>query len=171
MRNCPTVHDLDIFARTLYGESEPNNVLDAEAIAWVVLNRVDLPNWPDTVAEVCQQPWQFSTWNVGDPNRERILKARGDWFNRCREIAVYAANGCFPDPTSRSTHYYATWVNEPRWAKGKTPVYEVAHRGEGRTDFITTSTPSRRSCDDPRRVLPDNLQRALLHRLRRARRG
>ncbi len=120
-------HDLDILARTLYGEAEAGSAADAKAIASVVMNRVDYPNWPNTAAEVCLQPWQFSCWNANDPNRARILTAKGPWFERCREIALKALTGELEDPTSGSTHYYATFVKKPKWAKGKKPVYRVTH--------------------------------------------
>lgn len=124
-----TEGDLEALTRTLFGEAEAHNVADAEAIASVVLNRVDLPNWPDTISHVCLQPSQFSCWNRGDPNLKRILTRRGPWYERCREIALRAAQGEIPDPTHRSTHYYATYVPEPKWARGHTPVYRVKHRG------------------------------------------
>lgn len=125
-----TEQDIDTLARTLFGESESNNERDAVAIASVIMNRVSLPNWPDTIEEVCLQSWQFSCWNENDPNRERILNAdnRSSWFRRCQAIAEKAAAGKLKDPTIRSTHYYATYVAIPRWAKGKTAVYEVKHR-------------------------------------------
>jgi hypothetical protein len=122
-----TERDIDTLARTLYGEAEANNAADAKAIAWVVVNRARHARWPDSVAEVCLQPFQFSCWNANDPNRARILAARSSWFQRCREIALGVLNGEIADPTSVSTHYYATFVKQPKWAKGKKPVYRVTH--------------------------------------------
>lgn len=122
-----TERDLDTLARTLYGEAEAGNAADAKAIASVVMNRVRYPNWPNSAAEVCLQPWQFSCWNANDPNRSRILAAQGPWFERCREIAKKALTGELEDPTNGSTHYYATFVKAPKWAKGKKPVYRVTH--------------------------------------------
>lgn len=126
-------YDLEVLARTLYGESEPNNFSDAEAIVCVVMNRVGRSHWPDTPAGVCLQPWQFSCNNPGDPNRERITKVtKADiWFQNCMRIAQQAIDGTLNDPTYRSTHYYATYIKMPTWAKGKTPVYEVKHRKNG----------------------------------------
>lgn len=137
----PTVHDLDILSRTLYGEAEAGNAADAKAIASVVMNRARYRNWPDTAAEVCLQPWQFSCWNANDPNRARILAAKGPWFDRCREIASAALSGALPDPTSGSTHYYATFIKKPKWAKGKQPVYRVTHnRGHEHLFFNDVDT-------------------------------
>jgi len=122
--------DLDIMARTLYGEAEALNELDAIAIGWVIKNRVDYPNWPNSVREVCLQPWQFSCWNANDPNRDRILKGSGRWFDRCKELAKSILEDKVADPTFKSTHYYATFVAKPKWAKGHTCVYTTQHRNK-----------------------------------------
>lgn len=117
--------DINIFARTLYGEAEADDVDDAEAIAAVVMNRVRWKNWPKTAGEVCLQPFQFSCWNPGDPNRARILAAdvKSPWFTTCRAIAVRALSGQLEDKTNGATHYYASYIPTPRWARGKTPSY------------------------------------------------
>lgn len=120
--------DVDILARTIFGEAEGNNKADAIAIAWVVKNRLGKASWPDTVAEVCLQPYQFSCWNAGDPGRERIAKAEGTWFMQCRSIAEAVIEGKLRDETRGSTHYYADYVKLPKWARGHLPVYEVKHR-------------------------------------------
>lgn len=136
--------DILTLARTLYGEAEANNETDAEAIAHVVMNRVRLPNWPDDISEVCLQPWQFSCWNQNDPNRARILKAKGAWFDQCKQIAETVAKGLSPDPTNRSTHYFASYVKRPAWAKGKKDVYSVPHSNNSKHLFfnnIDTAPP------------------------------
>ena len=116
---------IDTLARTLYGEAKANDVQDAIAIACVVMNRVALPNWPDDVEAVCIQPYQFSCWNTNDPNRARIFKASGSWFNKCVEIAMQAVNHQLNDPTHCSTHYHTPAV-KPSWSRGKKPVYRTA---------------------------------------------
>lgn len=120
-----TEHDLDIMTRTLVGEAEFKDIDDAQAIANVIVNRIRLPNWPDSAAEVCLQPWQFSCWNKADPQRSRILAMdKGNsWFLSCLGIARQALDGTLVDQTGRATHYWATYIQEPRWAKGKTPSY------------------------------------------------
>lgn len=120
--------DLLILQQTLYGESEANDIDDASAIASVILRRVALPNWPNTVSGVCLQPYAFSCWNAGDKNRDRIMAATGKekWFRKCGEIAQAALDGKIADLTNGATHYYATYLepgNAPKWAKGKTPSY------------------------------------------------
>lgn len=136
-------NDVDILARTLYGEAESDNHQDAKAIAAVVMNRVHYHQWPDSAAAVCLQPWQFSCWNHNDPNRERILKAKGKWFSECQKIAEQAVLGKLPDTTNVSTHYFQTkLVQKPKWAKGHTPVYVIEHKfGGGHAFFNDIDTP------------------------------
>lgn len=114
--------EIDTLARTLFGEAKANDIQDATAIACVVMNRVALPNWPDDVEAVCFQPYQFSCWNTSDPNRPRILKASGGWFNKCVEIAMKAVDHQLVDPTNSSTHYHTPAV-KPAWSRGKKPAY------------------------------------------------
>lgn len=137
-------NDADILARTLFGEAEEGNTEDATAIASVIFNRATFGRlWPNSVAEVCLQPWQFSCWNPGDPNRKRILQAKGPWFERCKALANAVIADEIPDSTRRSTHYYATYVRTPKWAKGKQPVVRVKHRkGSYHLFFNNIDTPA-----------------------------
>lgn len=115
-------NDMDVMARTIYGEAKANDVKDATAIAHVILNRVAYRNWPNNVNDVCMQPRQFSCWDMGDPNRERILDADGPWFDKCIDIAREAYFS--DDPTDTATHYHTPKVR-PSWSRGKTPCYET----------------------------------------------
>lgn len=136
-------YDIDTLARTIYGEAEPENHADAQAIAHVVMNRLRHPQqWPETIAEICMQPWQFSCWNVNDPNRKRIIAAAGPWFDRCKDYARKVTGGA-EDQTRGATHYYATYVKAPKWARGHQPCYAVAHRnGHEHLFFNDIDTPA-----------------------------
>lgn len=136
------MNDVEVLARTLYGEARANDTEDAEAIACVVLNRVGYRNWPGTVGEVCLQPWQFSCWNMDDPNRVRIMRAERSsqpWFDQCWQIAERAVAGKIDDRTRSSTHYHTRAVN-PRWSRGKSPVFET----QGHVFFNNIDTPAPR---------------------------
>lgn len=121
--------DLEALWRTIYGEAEPGDALDALAIGHVIVNRVRWPNWPDTVRGVCYQPWQFSCWNPGAPRLEHLNSVEPDaspWAAQCHRLAQGLLDGTAePDPTQGATHYFATWAPEPRWAKGKVPTLET----------------------------------------------
>jgi spore germination cell wall hydrolase CwlJ-like protein len=114
--------DLEILARTLWGEGRGGSDEGLEAIAAVVMNRLRAPGerFGRTVAEVCLQPKQFSCWNADDPNRAKILALKGDEPSllRCRAIARRAIEGGLADPTFGAVHYHHRAIR-PNWAQGK----------------------------------------------------
>lgn len=127
-------NDTDVLARTIYGEARGESVSGMEAVASVVLNRVAFSNrhgrywWGNTIADVCQHPWQFSCWNQNDPNY-RLLSKISDTdliFCICKRIAGRAVSGLLEDKTNRATHYHTRNV-WPAWAKGKIPCAEIGH--------------------------------------------
>jgi len=70
--------EVDVLARTIYGEARGETVRGKEAVACVIMNRVRRAQerggywWGASVEKVCLKPWQFSCWNEHDPNREKI---------------------------------------------------------------------------------------------------
>lgn len=139
-------NDIDVMARTVFGESDYRNKDDATAIALTIKNRSELTNWPSSIARVCLQPWQFSCWNQSDPQRERIIAVTKDnkWFSECVKISKKVLGGKVDDVTNRSTHYFATYIGRPQWAKGKDPVYSVEHKSGSKHLFfnnIDTDAP------------------------------
>lgn len=119
-------NDIDILARTLYGEAKPNCVEDAQSIACVVLNRLAAHRYGNTIAGVCQKPKQFSCWNPGDINLTRIKKVTTEdkWFARCLEISELAVKHSLPDVTNGATHYHTRTVH-PSWSADKIPCHET----------------------------------------------
>ena len=125
--------EIDIFARTLYGEARGEGLKGIEAVASVILNRVMASKtypvwWGKTVKEVCLKPLQFSCWNPDDKNFQKIMKVDeiDDVFCLCKRTAVRALNGFLEDQTKGATHYHNKKVN-PAWAKKLTPVYEYGN--------------------------------------------
>lgn len=120
--------NVDILARTLYGEARGEGKAGMEAAANVILNRAALaskhPHFGDgTIAGACKAPWQFSCWNHNDPNLFIIDKITDadPVFAQCLEIASDAANGLLEDNTNHATYYYARGSKEPPWAIDKEP--------------------------------------------------
>lgn len=127
--------DLDILARTVFGEARGEPWLGRVAVAYVVLNRVRRPSWwsrwvdgftSDTVAAVCRKKAQFSCWNPGDPNRRAIEQATVEdpVFLECLTAASVALAGLVPDPTDGADHYHTLTVSPP-WSRGVTPVARI----------------------------------------------
>ena len=129
-----TAPDVDILARTIYGEARGESISGMEAVASVVLNRAAFSKrrghywWGNTVADVCRQPWQFSCWNKNDPNY-RLINSVGDTdivFCICRRIAHRAISGLLEDATGGATHYH-TRTSRPAWSVGHIPCAEIGH--------------------------------------------
>lgn len=128
---CPAAYteaDLDVLARTIWGEARGEGRAGQEAVAAVILNRVRLAEerggwwWGRSVAEVCRRPWQFSCWNENDPNRAKVeaVTPANQSFACCREVARRALAGELADPTGGATHYHAKSILPP-WARRRTP--------------------------------------------------
>ncbi len=118
---------VEVLARTLWGEARGENVRGKEAVAAVVLNRAARPRWwGRDVVSVCLKPWQFSCWNLTDPNRPKLLAVTDQdaAFRSCRRIAARAVAGTLADPTGGATHYHTKAINPP-WAQGRAPSAEI----------------------------------------------
>jgi spore germination cell wall hydrolase CwlJ-like protein len=114
--------DIDITARTLYGEARGQPVEGIIAVAGVIMNRVAAKRYGDGPAGVCLRPWQFSCWNASDPNKAIIeaVEPGNREFDWCRLVASLAVRGLLHDPSGQATHYHTTGV-APDWSRGKTP--------------------------------------------------
>lgn len=139
-RKPPTCDDLDILAKTIYGESRGELAIGREAVGCVVINRWQSGKWfngtdtnndgMESIAEVCRQPWQFSCWNENDPNLPQLLALNlyNSVFRDCIEVALHViknsndARWAGRDESRGATHYHAAGIPTPKWAIGKTPV-------------------------------------------------
>jgi spore germination cell wall hydrolase CwlJ-like protein len=129
-------HDIDILARTIYGEARgeyaslEGGMASLIAIGNVVMNRVKAQSWyGKTIQEVCRKPWQFSCWNEDDPNRKVLMQGEivDPVFTFCRKVATKVALEEWPDLTKGSDHYHAnSMLIIPKWAKGQKPKIRMA---------------------------------------------
>ncbi len=124
--------EIEIMAKTIYGEARgeyyhKNGGLRAlEAIGHVIMNRSFAKSIP--ISSVCLQPWQFSCWNKGDPNREIIENVTLDdpIYRICFVIAKRIACEELDDITGGATHYYSTSLRRPPyWAKNQKPTIKI----------------------------------------------
>lgn len=123
--------DIDICARTVYGEARGESFEGKKAVAWVMRNR-----WlstegqfekDDTLATACLRHRQFSAWNKEDPNFKAMftVQANNIAFRECvRAVRDVLDQPSGADPTQGSTHYHTTSA-EPGWSIGVTPVLEA----------------------------------------------
>lgn len=120
--------EADTLARTMWGEARGEGSVGMQAVAAVVMNRVEIGKarrgywWGDSVITVCQKPYQFSCWNKEDANFRKILAVEktDHVFALALEMARRAIAGCLRDPTDGATHYHAAGVS-PAWSKKEKP--------------------------------------------------
>ena len=126
--------EVDIMARTLWGEARGEGSAGMEAVACVILNRVRLARklggywWGNDIIQVCHKPYQFSCWNADDPNYKILseIDATDLYFATALRIARRAVHTRFPDKTDGATHYHAAGIS-PFWAQNHKPVAVIGH--------------------------------------------
>ena len=117
-----TAEDLWTLAQTMWGEARGEGPDGLGAVALVIRNRSQDRRWSRfSIAGVCRQPWQFSVWNMGDPNRAKLLALSVDdaIFCACLRMALDVLTGVQADYTHGATHYYAEHLAPPYWAQGQ----------------------------------------------------
>lgn len=121
--------EIDVMARTIFGEARGEPIEGMEAVANVIMNRAKISEkkgrywWGNGIIGVCQKPYQFSCWNKNDPSYQRLTTVTESniHFATSLRIARRAIIGALPDLTKGSTHYHADYVS-PYWIKGERPV-------------------------------------------------
>lgn len=110
--------EIDLLARTIWGEARGEGTQGMHAVANVIMNRVKKGGWYGaTVQDVVLKPYQFSVWNKDDPNREKALSVTvaDSQFWTAKKLASLAYNGQLDDITGGAINYHANYVN-PSWA-------------------------------------------------------
>jgi N-acetylmuramoyl-L-alanine amidase len=113
--------ELEVFAKTIYGEARGENYITQELIAWVIRNRKEKGGWyGDSYSKVCLKPYQFSCWNRDDPNYKKLLAPHGTAWETAKAIAAIVTVA----PESRNPipdvlHYVDVSLkdNLPQWAQ------------------------------------------------------
>lgn len=124
-----TPEDIDVMARTIFGEARGEPLEGKIAVAWVIKNRADNPSWwGDSIFSVCKKPFQFSAWNQGDPNRPKMIcvTPQDEAFSECLMVTAGVLTRNYPDITGSANHYCTKNLNPP-WSKGKEPVAFVGN--------------------------------------------
>ena len=118
--------DIDFMARTIYGEGRGEGQRSRVAIGHVLLNRwrSTTGQWAkdDTLSTACLRHWQFSAWNAGDPNMDKMMAVtvNNKVFRECMVAALTALNS--PDVTKGARHYHTVSMGWPRaWGAKKEP--------------------------------------------------
>lgn len=115
--NNNTGSDVYLLAKCVYGEARGEEYLGKVAVAAVILNRVDDPNFPNSVSGVIYQPGAFDAVSDGQinlaPDEECIRAARdafGGW-----------------DPTDGCLYYYNPKTATNKWMLSKEVTLRVGN--------------------------------------------
>ena len=139
--------DVDLLARTIWGEDNVGGYDGMLAVANVVRNRVRAGGWwGATYSDVILKPYQFSIWNAKTVERyennpmfaaalDRIenVTTATPFFALAQQIAAAVYDGKIGDNTGGATHYKLPTAAAD-WAEGLTPVAHI-----GSHDFYITS--------------------------------
>lgn len=105
-------------SEALYFEARGESVRGQFAVAEVVLNRVDSPDFPNSVCSVIRQGtgrlFQCQFTYTCDGHKE-VVRERGAW-ERVAKIARIMLDGKQRELTGGATHYHTRAVR-PRWAR------------------------------------------------------
>lgn len=103
--------DILLLAKLIQAEGEAEPIDGKIAIGAVVVNRVNHPDFPNTISGVIFQPGQFET--VSNNRIYNISKIDPD----CMKAAKKALNG--DDPTNGSVFFYNPNTATNQWLKSK----------------------------------------------------
>ncbi|MBX3468372.1 MAG: cell wall hydrolase [Planctomycetes bacterium] len=106
-----TAAEVEIMARIIKGEALQCSFEGKVAVGAVILNRVRDRRWPNTIAGVAHQPYQFSCYNAN-------VRSRLYWGpvpQVCFDAARAALAG--QDPSLGATHYFNPYLVRPSWAR------------------------------------------------------
>lgn len=122
--------EVDVLARTIWGEARGEGSAGMTAVANVIVNRLRVSEshdggfwWGNTIEDICRKPYQFSAWNTDDPNFNK-MKTVDDadiHFATAVRIARRAIYTDIADITASATHYHAAGTY-PYWMQGERPV-------------------------------------------------
>ncbi len=107
--------DLQLLAKCIYAEARGEPYQGQVAVGAVILNRVENPDFPNTVAEVIYQPWAFTAVHDGQINFSPDSSAYS--------AAQDALNGW--DPTYGCVYYYNTKTATSDWIFNRKTVVTI----------------------------------------------
>lgn len=123
-------NDYKVLLKTIVGEALNDVKNEQVAVAWLVMNRVRDPRWPDTIAEVCRQPEQFACWS-DEQSLETVMSKEAEKVKQIDSWLHKVYVDCPDDPTDGATHFYPFCgpkaVRPPKWAKEEDRTAIIGH--------------------------------------------
>jgi spore germination cell wall hydrolase CwlJ-like protein len=116
----PKSDTVNCVAEAVYFEARGTSDRSREAVAHVVLNRAEDPEFPDTPCEVVEEGCQFSYNCDGKPETLAVREDREEAL----ETAEKVVEGVAPDPTDGAVFFHNESVS-PDWASSAEPTAEI----------------------------------------------
>jgi spore germination cell wall hydrolase CwlJ-like protein len=110
--------DTFLLALAVYREARGEDLAAMIAVGCVIRNRVQHPGWYGrTWFEVITRPYQFSSFNLGEPN-SIVFGSPTDRAWQDSVSAALSVMGGAPDPTGGAKFYFdeSTLKDPPKWA-------------------------------------------------------
>lgn len=128
--------DMQVLARTVWGEARGEGNEGMEAVARVIVNRYKAKKWftgyviengkkVPSIKETCLKKYQFSCWNKNDANYQKLLiiDEEDKSFAKCLKVAEAAVTGNLVDFINNATFYHTKSI-KPNWALHHAPCFE-----------------------------------------------
>jgi len=110
-----TEQDLQILANAVYGEARGEPYEGQVAVAAVILNRLESPEFPDTISEIIFQPLAFTAVADGQiwltPNE------------RAKQAVLDAINGW--DPSENALYYFNPVTATSKWIWSRPQIKQI----------------------------------------------
>ena len=104
------------------------------AVAWVMLNRLNLKAWGPTMTDVVTTKLQFSSMTaLGDPEtivypNSHISPPDGiAWQQAQHAVSTVFSSDAQADPTHGATNYYSKTIAPPYWTASMTETLTVGN--------------------------------------------
>lgn len=116
-------------ARIAWGEARGEPKGGMQAVINVMANRKDDPRYPNSLAAVARQRWQFTAFNKDDPNRPKLEAVLEDdpQYKRAKRLATFAELGILWDLTDGATHYHSNIIDRPKYLDEAEVTITIGH--------------------------------------------
>lgn len=118
----PSKRDLACLAEAVYYEARGEPVQGRAAVAYVVLNRAESGEFPETPCAVVAEGCQFSYRCDGRPESLAVRADRDAAFATAKAVLT----GAVADPTNGALFFHASRIR-PGWFETRTRVGEIGN--------------------------------------------
>ena len=123
-----SAYGFTLLALCIWRESRGEPVIAQQGVGWVVKNRVLSPRWwGNSYASCVLKPFQFSSFNPGDPNAVKWPTPGDSVWMECLTVAAGIISNTLDDPTDGATSYFDQSLDNdpPSWATDGSNTHTV----------------------------------------------